>query len=215
MSQRTERKTLELTASAPARPHGCGWRLAVGVGLALLLTGCETVQDYSFTCRLWDSGDLRKFSEPAPDPHLAVFEATNGTDLLVQYDAISEKHSAVERRAFLLYSNESRVAAGQAPDWVALSNTNGMRPVSVVTDRDPAPAESQVYVVQSAEGRSLTVHRPERENTVDLPVYLETSGTATRIALTPLAVAGDTVMVGSVVGIVGFCLWVQSGAPTH
>lgn len=188
------------------------------MGLAFLLTGCETVQDYSLTCRLWDSGDLRKFSEPAPDPHLALFETTNGTDLLVQYDAISEKHSSVKRRAFLLYSNEDRLAAGKAPEWADVSATNGLRPVQVITltnrEANPPPG-SQTYAIQGTEGRTLTLHLPDGENTVDLPVYLETSGTATRIALTPLAVAGDTVMVGTVVGIVGFYLWVQSGAPTH
>ncbi len=51
--------------------------------------------------------------------------------------------------------------------------------------------------------------------TFDLPVYPETSGTLTRVVLTPLAVAGDTVMVGAVAAVVGCVLWLEGGAPTH
>jgi hypothetical protein len=56
----------------------------------LLLTGCTTVEKYSLTYRLWDNGDLRKWSEPAPNPNLALFEATNAADVLVQYDALKQ-----------------------------------------------------------------------------------------------------------------------------
>jgi len=55
----------------------------------------------------------------------------------------------------------------------------------------------------------------EAEATFNPPVYTETSGTPTRIVLTPFAVAGDTVMVGAVAAVVGFLLWAQIGAPTH
>jgi hypothetical protein len=55
----------------------------------------------------------------------------------------------------------------------------------------------------------------EPESAFDLPVYAETSGTATRIVLTPFAVAGDTVMVGAVAAVVGFLMWAQIGAPTY
>jgi len=64
----------------------------------------------------------------------------------------------------------------------------------------------------TVEKYSLT-HPPEPEATYDFPVYPETCGTPTRIALTPFAVAGDTVMVGLVSAVVGFLLWVQMGGP--
>jgi hypothetical protein len=47
-----------------------------------------------------------------------------------------------------------------------------------------------------------------------LPVYVEISGTPTRVVLTPFAMAGDTVMVGAAVAVVGFLSWAQIGAPT-
>ena len=88
-------------------------RICLAAGLLLLLTGCKTVEKHSLTYRLWDNGDLRKWSEPAPNPNLAIFEATNSADLLVQYDAFSEKHSVIKRRAYYLRRNETRIAAGK------------------------------------------------------------------------------------------------------
>ena len=191
----------------------------VAAGLLLLFTGCETVEKHSLTYRLWDNGDLSKWSEPASNPNLAIFEATNGADLLVQYDALSEKHSAVKRRAYFLLRNEARIDAGKKPKLVSLAVADGMKPIAVlptqivVTNLPPAPA---AYAVLTNVGRGFTLYRPPQPAaTFDLPVYAETSGTPTRIALTPFAVAGDTVMVGVLAAGVGFLLWVQIGAPTN
>ena len=191
----------------------------VAAGLLLLFTGCETVEKHSLTYRLWDNGDLRKWSEPAPNPNLAICEATNGADLLVQYDALSEKHSVVKRRAYYLQRNEARIAAGKKPKFVSLAVADGMKPIAVlptqvaVTNLPPGPA---AYAIVTKEERGFTLYRPPQPAaTFDLPVYAETSGTPTRIALTPFAVAGDTVMVGVLAAGVGFLLWVQSGAPTN
>jgi len=65
-------------------------------------TGCETVEKYSLTYRVWDNGNWCKFNEPMPNPNLALFEATNHAYVLVEYDAFSEKHSAVKRCAYFL-----------------------------------------------------------------------------------------------------------------
>ena len=191
----------------------------VAAGLLLLFTGCKTVEKHSLTYRLWDNGDLRRWSEPAPNPNLAIFEATNGADLLVQYDALSEKHSAVKRRAYYLLRNEARIDAGKKPKLVSLAVAEGMKSIAVlptqvaVTNLPPGPV---AYAVVTNEARGFTLYRlAQPAATFDLPVYAETSGTPTRIALTPFAVAGDTVMVGVVAAFFGFVLWVQSGAPTN
>ena len=194
-------------------------RICLAAGLLLLLTGCETVEKHSLTYCLWDNGDLRKWSEPAPNPNLAIFEATNGADLLVQYDALSEKHSVIKRRAYYLLQNEARIDAGKKPKLVSLAVPDGMKPIAVlptqvaVTNLPPGPA---AYAVVTNVGRGFTLYRPPQPAaTFDLPVYAETSGTPTRIVLTPFAVAGDTVMVGAVVAVVGLYIWAQGGAPTH
>lgn len=215
----------KLTAAAPASVMrriagglGTPW-LALAAGLLLVLTGCSTVEKYSLTYRVWDNGDWRKFSEPAPNPNLALFEATNHADVLVQYDALSEKHSAVKRRAYYLQQNEARITAGKKPKWVNLTVADGMKPIVVLPTQGAVtnqPPGLPAFAVVAKEGRAFTLYRPmESEATFDLPVYPETSGTPTRIELTPFAVAGDTVMVGAVAAVVGFLLWVQSGAPTH
>jgi hypothetical protein len=190
--------------------------LAAGC-LLLLLTGCETVENYSLTYRLWDNGNLRKWSEPAPDPKLALFEATNRADVLVQYEACSEQHSTVKRRAYFLRQNEARVAAGKPPELVALSAADELKPIPVVDAQSGVanlPPEPHAYAIVNKEGRAFTLYRSlEAETTFDLPVYPETSGTPIRIVLTPFAVAGDTVMVGVVSAVVGFFVWLEMGAP--
>jgi len=188
-------------------------------GLVLLLfgTGCETVEKYSLTYRLWDDSELRKWTEPAPNPNLALFDAPQRADVLVQYDALSEAHSIVERRSYYLQQNEPLIAAGQKPKLVSLEMADGLKPIPVLPLPGAAsnlPPELSSFAVVTNEGRAFTLYGPARpEATFDFPVYPETSGTPTRIVLTPFAVAGDTVMVGAVAAVVGFILWVQSGAP--
>ena len=193
--------------------------LALAAGFLVIFTGCETVEKYSLTYRLWDNSDLRKFSEPAPEPNLALFESTNRADVLVQYDALSESHSTVTRSSYFLRPNQRRIAAGKKPRWLAPAVTNGMQSIPVLS-APPAttnlPPERTIYAVTTREGRGFSLNGPDgAEQTFNLPVYVETSGTVTRLALTPFAVVGDTVMVGGVVAVVGFFLWVQSGAGTH
>ena len=52
--------------------------------------------------------------------------------VLVQYDAFSEKHSTVERRAYYLYPNQARVDAGTRPELVKPSVADGMKPIPVL-----------------------------------------------------------------------------------
>jgi hypothetical protein len=188
------------------------------VVFALLLTSCATVEKYSLTYRLWDNDSWCKFSDPATNPNLALFEATNNADVLVQYDAFSEKHSRVERHAYYLHPSQARVDAGSKPELVEPSAADGMKPIPVLPTQDALtnqPPGLPPYAVVTKNGRGFTLYRPmEPESAFDLPVYAETSGTATRIVLTPFAVAGDTVMVGVVAAVIGFLIWAQLGAPT-
>jgi len=189
----------------------------VAAGLLLFGTGCETVEKYSLTYRLWDNEDLRKWSEPAPNPNLSLFQATNGADVLVQYDAFSEKHSTVKRRAYYLQPNDARIAAGKKPELVSLAVADGMKPIPLLptqSDITNLPPERPAYAVVTKEERGFTLYQPMASAvSFDLPIYAETSGTATRLVLTPFAVVGDTVMVGVVATVVGFFVWLEIGAP--
>src|SRR6185295_18563276 len=85
-------------------------RVLISVAGCIVLTfatGCATAEKYSLTHRLWANGELRKFNEPAPKPNVQLFDATNRADVLVQYDALSEKRSGAQRRACYLEHNEA------------------------------------------------------------------------------------------------------------
>ncbi len=188
----------------------------VAAGLTLAVAGCSTVEDYSLTCRLWADPELRKFSEPAPDPKLALFEGTNGADVLVQYDAVSEKHSLVRRQAYYLRESEALVAAGKKPKLAPTSEAVGLKPIPVLPTAAVATnvLAELPYALVTREGRGFTLHRLAKpDGEFELPVYPEKSGTPTRVALTPFAVAGDTVMVGVGVGIIGGMVWLYAGCP--
>ena len=191
----------------------------VAASLLFFGTGCETVEKYSLTYRVWDNDDWRKFSDPATNLNLALFEATNHDGVLVQYDAFSEKHSRVERHAYYLHPSQARVDAEPKLELVKPSAADGMKPIPVLPTQGALtnqPSGLPAYAVVTKNGRGFTLYRPmEPESAFDLPVYAETSGTPTRIMLTPFAVAGDTVMVAAAAAVVGFLLWVQSGAPTN
>jgi hypothetical protein len=185
--------------------------------LVPLLTGCQTVEKYSLTYRLWDNGEMRKFSDPAADPHLALFEATNHADVLVQYDAWSEKRSRIMRRSYYLGLNQGRIADGREPTWLKPPMPEDLMPIRIIPAQfDPANPSSKSIrcAVTSRDGQSFTLYScTGATNSFDLPVYVESSSMATRLVLSPFAAAGDTVMVGGVAAVGCFLLWVQAGAP--
>jgi hypothetical protein len=189
------------------------------LGLVPLLAGCETVQKYSLTYRLWEDGELTSFSEPAPEPHLALFEATNRADVVVEYDALSEKHDAVRRRAYYLGANQERILAGKRPKWTKTPPPQEMTAIPVRaapfigTDARP---DRGPWAVMTRDNKSFDFYtHAGAADSFDLPVFRESSNLPTRVVLTPFAVAGDAVMVGGVAAVLGFLMWVQGGAPTH
>jgi hypothetical protein len=192
------------------------WR-ATGLAACLvwLACGCETVQDYSLSYKVWDNDDFRKWSEPSSNPRLALFETPDHTKVLVAYDAYSEKHSVIKRQAYYLAPNQARIGAGKAPRFVPPVGVDGMQPIPVFAQSALAtnlPAGLTNYAALSESGREFTLH-PQAEffGSFQLPVYPESSGTAVRIALTPFAAAGDTVMIGLVASAVAVILACESG----
>jgi hypothetical protein len=76
-----------------------------------------------------------------------------------------------------------------------------------------APPELADYAVAAEDGRGFTLYQsPGGAETHSLPIYRESSGTAMRVALTPFAVAGDTVRAAEVVAVLGIIAMAQSGA---
>ena len=189
--------------------------MGTAVCLLFLASGCETVQDYSLSYRLWDNSDLSKWSEPSSNPHLALFESPDHTRLLVEYDAVSEKHSAVKRQAYYLELNQARISSGKAPKFTQLAAAEGMIPIPVfeaVAIATNPPTQLTNYAVLSESGREFTLHpQAEHLGAFQLPAYPESSGTVVRVALTPLAAVGDTAMVGVVAAFAALIAACESG----
>jgi hypothetical protein len=186
-------------------------------GFALGLTGCETVENYSLTYRLWENSDMEKWSGPAPEPHLALFDATNRADILVRYDAFSEKQSVIRQRAYYLQANQARIARHKKPTFVQPSAIAGMNSIPVLNSAagiTNLPPDDPTYAVTANGDRGFTLYQSNQSlGTFDLPAYAESSGVPARVVLTPFAVVGDTVMVGVVAAVVASYWWLVSGAP--
>ena len=166
---------------------------AFWAGVLAAGSGCETVHDYSLTAKLWETHDFLKWSEPAPGPNLALYHSENQRDILVLYDAWSEKHSAVKRQAYYARSNRTQVAAGKRPALLVPKVPAGASPIPILQSIEPGtnpPPSLPLFAVVSKQGREFTLCHPgAQDETFELPVYRENSGTAARLGLTPFAVA--------------------------
>lgn len=163
--------------------------------LALLLicsTSCKTVHEYSLTYKLWNDDNLNNYSEPVPDPKLAIFQTPNH-ELLITYDEERENSSKIKRRAYYLKPNLELIAQNKKPHFI---NTNSI-PLS------PLP--------HTLTNRQFSVVRDVAEGPYRLPVYCERDGTVLKSVLTPFALVGDVVMVGVVAGFVGLCMMCMGG----
>lgn len=197
------------------RAYRAGWVPTAVAGLALLVSGCETVEDCSLTGKVWSTHEFSKWNEPEPSPRLALYETPDHSQLLVVYDAHSEKHSAVKRRAYYLQSNEARIAERKEPAFVDPAAAEGLVPIPVFEARTLCtnlPSGFTNYAVVSESGRSFTLHPQATPlGACELPVYRETSNTALRVGLTPFAVVGDVVMVGVVASVAALIIACESG----
>jgi hypothetical protein len=187
---------------------------AVLMAVLLMTSGCETGYP-SLTCAVWKSESLRNFHEPADDPRVAVYVSKQPRDLLVAYDEVSERRNHLRRRAFYAEANLARLQAGKRPRYVSVSRTNGLQLLPVGTfsavagevpgpgmpGGDGVPAGAAAWI--SADGRTcLLVTEAGERLEFELPTYVLPGATALRVALTPLAVVGDTAAAAAVVAFV-------------
>jgi hypothetical protein len=183
--------------------------------MAIALTGCQTVQDYSLSYKLWSNSDMSSFAEPAPDPHLALFANGLGKDVLVQYDETSEKNEQVRRRAYFLQPNAKRIAQHKRPRFVDPQASGTMNPVPQTQTRpgvtNVVPGQTSLAAWSENDREFSLLRDGEVDGPYALPVYRESNGTLIRVTLTPFAVAGDTVMVGAVAAVVALVVACQSG----
>jgi len=183
------------------------------LGLMILSAGCTTVQDYSLTYKLWNNSELRRFAEPAPDPHLALFRNPQSEEVLVQYDEIREQEGTVRRRAYFLQRNAESISQRQKPRFVDPRLASAMDSVPVCAalseTNNPAIKALPLFAMFTASGSQefLLLRHGVSEGPYALPTYLESNANFVRVAFTPLAVAGDTVLGGLVASFVAVVMY--------
>ena len=170
-------------------------------GLSLFLSGC-------LTPALWKESDLVDHFKPASDARVQLFAKPDHTGVLVLYDETHEERDSVRRRAFFLKPNEIKLQERERPQFTNPAAAAKLQPVPLIghdaTGTNAPPDQLQVRL--SEDGHRFTLlERGEERGAYDLPVYPSRGTTAVRVLLTPLAVAGDAALVGSVVGLIWLC----------
>ncbi len=185
--------------------------LLLSLVAVLLLTGC-------LTPKLWKTNDFSQSAYPAAPANLEVFKEPSYGRLLVRYHEYSEKKNAVTERAYWLTENRETVEAGKKPKFVEIGNLKGLEPLPACMDTAECTVRATAALaayVPLKDGHAFLVCRPGfQDGPFSLPAYDERRGTTTKVLLTPLAVIGDTVIVGSVVGILFAYLYAQGGGGT-
>jgi hypothetical protein len=174
--------------------------------LAALMTGMTTGCQHLLTERLWNSGTLQTFCEPAAKPNLQISRMDSKGGFLVEYDEACEGSETIRRRAFFLEANLPAIQERRKPHFISRTASDRTA-VPVITNG--AATNLDLYASVGADPSTFSIHSGGKIlGTYQLPVYESTGGRATKYALTPLAVIGDIVIVGSVFGfIASTVLW--------
>lgn len=178
------------------------WIFPLAVALLASTSGCSTGDTIFLTPRLWGPGMVRNFNEPADQPDLKVFRSSKPADYLVLYDEMRENGERIRRRAFYLNANLERLNSRRKPRFVNPAKAETLAPVPLLVKLPTASTNAAVSVSLSPDGTFWRLHEADGE-VVDfnLPTYPTASSTVLRVALTPLAVTGDAIIVGTFVGL--------------
>ncbi len=187
---------------------------SLAAAFLLSMTGCETAKDYSLTYRLWSSGEMRRFYEPASPPRLELFHDLKHSDVLAVYDEAHEIRTTTRRRAYFVNRNRVRVEAGRKPRFVNPERARSLPPIALAQPAAPALADSAAIhaVMISTHGQQFTLSGDFGGHDYRLPVYPDRSGGAGRVLLSPFAVAGDVIMVGIVAGVLAAYAYAGGGS---
>jgi hypothetical protein len=171
-------------------------RLGTVLTLLLLLPGCCTPA-------LW----RKAAREPASNPGLQLFWSPNAGDVLVQYDEDCGAGKAAQVRTYWLYAYsavDTNVVSHPKPAFVDAGTCAGLEPIPVWTN-PPSAGDFMTnhWLAMAAPDRcSFTLWQDSRnQGDYSLPVYrARPLNPFERVALTPVAVAGDTVLIGAALG---------------
>jgi hypothetical protein len=172
--------------------HG-KFHVAVALFALAFTAGCASTEDAGLTGRVWDHDNFKKFSLPDPHSDIAIFDTADHRDILVQYNAWSERKGKTTRLAYFLEANAVEIANGDKPNFVPLAAADTLSPIPILPAAalaTNAPMTRTFAVTNNS--RCFTLYRTgTAERKYELPVYVESRGVAARLALTPFALAGD------------------------
>jgi hypothetical protein len=185
---------------------------SLSCGLCALVLGCQSTGDWSLTYKLWNNESFHDFKMPASDPQVRLFADERRSDVLVVYDEVRENDGSVRRRAFFANRNLERIRDGRKPRFVGLSACSGLKPIPVLRfDSSKAlPGEGLAVVTTDRPYEFLLYSDARQLGAVGLPAY-GSNGGFKKTLLTPLAVTGDTLIVGTVVGLYAVVAYAGSG----
>ena len=178
----------------------------LAVLLAGLAIGCDTIQQHSLTCVLWNDSSSYSHCRPQTHPDLKLFDSEHPSDVLVEYNAVSDQRQGVQRRAYFLNASSRRIAAGKPPRFVDPRRDTGLKSIAVLksaSQTNSLALTNGVFAV--AKGNRFTLYRPENSpEFCALPYYQDggTIGSWKHTALTPFALAVDVVVDVTVIGVV-------------
>jgi hypothetical protein len=159
--------------------------------LLLISGGC--------TGMLWQNTDWD--CKPDSTPNLRVFDAASQKDLLVVYNEFSERTKTIHTRAYLLNKNQNNVVLQKHPHFVSTNLAGNLPPVPVFQTPPIITSLSQpLYVVAPTNAVGFMVYSNQTSiGSFDLPWYSDRTGQIERIALSPVAITVDVVIVGAAI----------------
>jgi hypothetical protein len=168
--------------------------------LSMLLCFCGTG---CVTHALWSHGTFDEWNEPAQSPNLRLYLRPDHKDFLAVYDEYSGRHDSTHTRAYWVYGNDSRTAKRHRPEFISTNTVEGLIPLPLFTDAPVSTnAPDFLYARMLSPGREFAMYSGDRQVSYhELPTYNDGAGLSARIALTPVTVTADLVIVAVVVGV--------------
>src|SRR5260221_8201804 len=129
---------------------------------------------------------MRHFYEPASPPRLELFYDPKQGDVLAAYDEAHETRKTIRRRAYFVNRNRIRIEAGRKPRFIKPECARGLTMVALAQPSALSHADSAaIHAVVSTNGQQFTLSGDFGGHDYRLPVYLDQSGLAGRILLSP------------------------------
>jgi hypothetical protein len=180
------------------------FRLGIASVLIVLVTGCQCIEENTFGGRLWTSGDFAHYRNIDRRAPVTLHHSAARNDFLLRYTEVRDGDEKPRLRAYFVQENAEQTAAHRQPRFVP-PNQPGLRPVPLNGDTNALPRArlNEHLTIFASDG----IYGP-----FPLPEYQETDGTATKIALTPVAIVGDLALVSLLAALFAAIVAGESGA---